>query len=63
MTPSAPQALLALGGMLIDLVLAAFNEALAVLSCVAFVIVSRIMTLRLGVTTGRIQPRPPNRKE
>ncbi len=56
MTPGAPYALLALGGVLLYLLLRTFNEALAALSCVSFVIVSRVMTLRWGVTTGRIKP-------
>lgn len=56
MVPGAPYALLALGGVLIYLALTPFSEALAALGCVGFVIVSRVMTLRWGITTWRIKP-------
>lgn len=56
MTPGAPYALLALGGILIYLALAPWNEAWAALGCCVFIIIVRVLTLRLGVTTWRIKP-------
>jgi uncharacterized membrane protein YeiH len=55
-TPSAPYGLLALGGVLIYLALTPLSGALAAIACLSFVVASRIVTLRRGITTGRITP-------
>jgi uncharacterized membrane protein YeiH len=55
-TPGAPYALLALGGILIYLALAEVDGAVAAIACIAFVVVTRIFTLRRGITTGRVRP-------
>lgn len=60
MTPGAPYALLALGGILLYLVIRPVSEALAALACVGFVMLSRVVTLRWGLTTGRITPLDPD---
>lgn len=55
-TPGAPYALLALGGVLIYLALSPLNGAVAAITCVSFVIVSRVFTVRRGITTGQVKP-------
>lgn len=54
-TPSAPYALLALGGVLIYLAISPVNGEIAAIACVVFVMVARGLTLRWGITTGRVK--------
>ena len=55
-SPGAPYALLALGGIVIYLALLPLNAPIAAIACIAFVVAARIFTVRRGITTGKVPP-------
>ena len=58
LSPSAPYGLLALGGILVYLALVRINSEAAALACVAVVVVSRFVTLHLGITSPEVPKLP-----
>ena len=58
LAPSAPYGLLALGGIVVYLALVRVNSEAAALSCVAFVVVARFVTIHFGITSPAVPKLP-----
>lgn len=56
--PGSPYALLALGGVVIYLLLEPFHSGIAAWSCIGFVIISRVVSVRWNLGTRQIKPLP-----
>jgi len=58
LAPTAPYGLLALGGIALYLALVRVNSEAAALACVAFVVVSRFVTIHFGITSPEVSKLP-----